>query len=388
MLAGLEAIYLDNAATTQLDPAVRAAMLPYLEGEFGNPSSRHAPGVRAARALEQARAELAHASGARSEQVVFTSGGTEANNLAVLGFARARASLGKHVLVGATEHPCVREPAQVLAGEGFEVESLRLDARGTLDLDDLARRLRPDTVLVAHMLVNNEFGTVHPLARAARVVRAGAPQALFHVDAVQALGKVEVSLASLGVTSLAFGAHKFHGPKGAGALVFDAPVAPRPLFHGGAQERGLRAGTENVAGIVGLGRAAALADAALAASRAHFATLKEALLAALAPLGCARVEPGGSEGCTSAILALMLPGAPAEAWMHQLEARGVYTSVGSACQAKKGGLSPALLALGLDERRAKQVLRVSFSRHTSLAEVRRAAEHLLELAREPALRAP
>ncbi|MEQ1892667.1 MAG: aminotransferase class V-fold PLP-dependent enzyme, partial [Planctomycetota bacterium] len=296
----MEALYLDNAATTPLDPAVRAAMLPYLEGEFGNPSSRHAPGVRAARALETARAELARATGARSEHVVFTSGGTEANNLAVLGFARARAGLGQHVLVGATEHPCVREPAQVLAGEGFEVESLRLDARGTLDLEDLARRLRPDTVLVAHMLVNNEYGTVYPLARAARSVRANAPQALFHVDAVQALGKVEVSLAALGVTSLALGAHKFHGPKGVGALVFDAPVAPRPLLHGGGQERALRPGTENVAGIVGLARAAALADAALASSRAHFATLKEALLAALAPHGCARVEPGGSEGCTSA----------------------------------------------------------------------------------------
>jgi len=388
MLGGLEAIYLDHAATTPLDPEVRAAMLPWLAGEFGNPSSRHAPGVRAARALEEARSALARAAGARAEQVVFTSGGTEANNLAVLGFARARAGLGRHVLIGATEHPCVREPAQVLAGEGFEVESLRLDARGTLDLDDLARRVRPDTVLVAHMLVNNEFGTVYPLARAARLVRAAAPECLFHVDAVQALGKVEVSLAALGVTSLALGAHKFHGPKGVGALVFDAPVPPRPLLHGGAQERGLRAGTENVAGIVGLGRAAELADGALTHGRAHLAMLAETLLAALAPLGCARVEPGGSEGCTPAILALRLPGAPAEAWMHHLEARGVYTSVGSACQARKGGLSPALLALGLDERRARQVLRVSFSRHTSVAEVRRAAEHLAELAREPALRAP
>lgn len=384
----METIYLDNAATTPVAPEVRAALLPFLEGEFGNPSSRHAPGVRAARALEAARAELARAAGARPEQVVFTSGGTEANNWAVLGFARARAALGKHVLIGATEHPCVREPAQVLAAEGFEVESLRLDARGSLDLEDLARRVRTDTVLVAHMLVNNEYGTVYPLARAARIVRASAPQALFHVDAVQALGKVEVSLAALGVTSLALGAHKFHGPKGVGALLFDAPVAPRPLFHGGAQERGLRSGTENVAGIVGLARAAALADAALTKSRAQFALLAETLLGALEPTGFARVAPGGPEGCTPAIVALRLPGAPAEAWMHHLEARGVYTSVGSACQAKKGGLSPALLALGLDERQAKQVLRVSFSRHTTVDEVRRAAAHLVELAQEPALRTP
>lgn len=384
----MEALYLDNAATTPLAPEVRAAMLPFLTEEFGNPSSRHAPGVRAARALESAREELARVVGARPEQVLFTSGGTEANNLAVVGFARARAALGRHILIGATEHPCVREPAQALVAEGFELETLGLDARGQLDLEDLARRVRPDTVLVAHMLVNNEFGTVYPLARAARIVRASAPQALFHVDAVQALGKVEVSLAELGVSSLALGAHKFHGPKGVGALVIDAPVKPRPLFLGGGQERGLRPGTENVAGIAGLARAASLADAALSASRAHFTALRDALLAALAPAGFARVEPGGPQGTTPAIVALALPGAPAEAWMHHLEARGVYTSVGSACQAKKGGLSPALLALGLDERRARQVLRISFSRHTKAEEVERAAGHLLELAREPALRAP
>jgi len=384
----LEALYLDNAATTPIAPEVRAAMLPHLAEEFGNPSSRHAPGVRAARALEAAREELARAVGARPEELVFTSGGTEANNLAVTGFARARAALGRHVLIGATEHPCVREPALALAAEGFTVESLRLDARGQLDLDDLARRVRPDTVLVAHMLVNNEFGTLYPLARAARLVRATAPQALFHVDAVQALGKVEVSLPELGVTSLALGAHKFHGPKGVGALVLATPVRPKPLFLGGGQEFGLRPGTENVAGIVGLARAARLADAALATSRAHFALLRDALLTTLAPAGFARIEPGGPDGTTPAIVALQLPGAPAEAWMHHLEARGVYTSVGSACQAKKGGLSPALLALGLDERRAKQVLRLSFARHTRVEEVTRAAGHLLELAREPALRAP
>jgi len=384
----LEALYLDNAATTALDAEVRAALLPYLTEEYGNPSSSHAPGVRAARALEAARRELGQVVGARPEQILFTSGGTEANNLAVTGFARAQAARGRHVLIGATEHPCVREPARALASEGFEVESLRLDARGQLDLEDLARRLRPDTVLVAHMLVNNEFGTIYPLARAARIVRAAAPRALFHVDAVQALGKVEVSLAELGVTSLALGAHKFHGPKGVGALVLETAVLPRPLLHGGGQEKGLRPGTENVAGIVGMARAARLADAALSASRAHFAQLRETLFGILAPLGFGRVEAGGPEGTTPAIVAMMLPGAPAEAWMHHLEARGVYTSVGSACQAKKGGLSPALLALGLDEQRAKQVLRISFSRHTRQAEVARAAEHLRELAHEPALRAP
>jgi cysteine desulfurase len=376
-------VYLDNAATTPLDPEVRAAMAPFLDEGFGNPSSRHALGVQAARALETARGQVARATGARPEQVVFTSGGTEANNLAVLGFARARARAGRHVLVGASEHPCVRDAARALEGEGFEVETLRLDARGGLDLEHLLARLRPDTVLVAQMLVNNELGTIYPVARLARAVRANAPEALVHCDAVQALGKVEVSLGELGVHSLAISAHKFHGPKGAGALVLDAPVKPRPLVFGGEQERGLRSGTENVAGIAGLGRAAELAAARLLESRSHCAARRAELRAGLARIGGAELlEPLGSEGCAPAIVPLLLPGPPAEAWMHQLEARGVYTSVGSACQAKKGGLSPALLALGLDERKARQVLRISFSRRTGAGDVAAAVDALVEVAGE------
>jgi cysteine desulfurase len=315
--------------------------------------------------------------------VVFTSGGTEANNLAVLGLARARARQGRHVLIGATEHPCVRDSARALAEEGYQLELLRLDARGGLDLEHLVARLRPDTVLVAHMLVNNEFGTIYPIARLARLVRANAPRALVHVDAVQALGKVEISLGELGVHSLAISAHKFHGPKGAGALVLAEGVRPRPLVFGGDQEHGLRSGTENVSGLVGLGRAAELASQRLAETTALVDERRRELAAGLAQLPGARlIEPGGAGACVGAIAAIALPGPPAEAWMHQLEARGIFTSVGSACQAKKGGVSPALLALGLDQERARQVLRVSFSCRTSAAEVRSLLAALIELAAE------
>jgi cysteine desulfurase len=363
-------VYLDNAATTPLAAEVRAAMAPFLAESFGNPSSRHSMGVSAMQAVEGARRAVARLAGAELAGVVFTSGGTEANNLAVLGLARANARHGRHVLIGPTEHPCVRDSARALEAEGFELSSMRLDDAGGLDLDDARARLRPDTVLVAQMLVNNEFGTIYPLARLARIVRRHAPQAVLHVDAVQAVGKVEVSLGELGAHSVALSAHKFHGPKGAGALVLAPGVRPRPLVFGGDQEQGLRSGTENVAGIVGLGKAAELVERRLGEARARFAERRSELARELARLrGAELLAPAGSEGIAPAICSVLLPGPPAEVWQHHLEARGVFTSVGSACQAKKGGISPALLALGLDERRAKQVLRVSFARETSAAEV-------------------
>jgi len=376
-------LYLDHAATTALAPAVREAMGPYLEERFGNPSSRHALGVAAARAVSEARRSVAQALGTRPEGVIFTSGGTEANNLAVLGLARARAKVGRHVLVGPTEHPCVRDAAQALTEEGFEVESMRLDARGGLDVEDALGRLRPDTVLVAQMLVNNEFGTVYPVARLARGVRAQAPEARVHVDAVQAIGKEDVSLEELGVHSLALSGHKFHGPKGVGALLVASGVRPRPLVFGGGQEQGLRSGTENVAGIVGLGRAVALAHEGLTAARATFAARRAELARHLERLpGTEILTPGGEDGVSRAVCSLLLPGPPAEVWQHHLEARGVFTSVGSACQAKKGGISPALLALGLDAERAKRVLRLSFARTTSAAEVEAGVAALCAVAHE------
>jgi len=198
---------------------------------------------------------------------------------------------------------------------------------------------------------------------------------------VQAIGKVPVSLAELGAHSLALSAHKFHGPKGAGALVLAKDVRPKPLVFGGDQEHGLRSGTENVAGIVGLGHAAELVERRLSEARASFTARRTDLERELARLhGAELLEPAGTEGLAPAICSLLLPGPPAEVWQHHLEARGVFTSVGSACQAKKGGISPALIALGLDERRAKQVLRVSFARETSAADVRAGVDALCAVA--------
>ena len=235
-----EAIYLDNAATTPIDPRVRAAMSPWIEGEFGNPSSRHRQGERARSAIDEARGRVARAVGAQRDDVIFTSGGTEANCLGVLGSARARRKHGRHVIVGPTEHPCVRESALALREEGFDVESARLAGDGSFDFQHLESRLRDDTVLVAQMLVQNEVGAIYPVRDVAKLVHARARNAAFHVDAVQAFGKMEFSIHELGADSLAVSSHKVHGPQGAGALITRTEIPLRPLVFGGGQERGFR----------------------------------------------------------------------------------------------------------------------------------------------------
>jgi cysteine desulfurase len=380
-------IYLDNAATTPLDPRVRAALRPWIDERFGNPSSRHRQGQSAADAIDEARVRVARALGAEPAHVIFTSGGTEANNLGTLGSARARAKHGKHVLVGPTEHACVRESAHALVAEGFEVETLRLSGDGSLDLAHLEARLRPDTVLVAQMLVQNEVGSVYPVRAAARAVRARSPHAALHVDAVQAFGKLEISIGDMGADSLAVSSHKVHGPQGAGALVTRGEIALKPLVFGGGQEHGLRSGTENVAAIVGFGRAAELTAQEADAARAHFEKLRGVCLKGLARIRGARViEPRSNRddapSRVAAIVAVVLPGAPSEVRMHHLEELGVIVSAGSACHAHKREASPTLLAMGISAEEARTILRISFSRLNTEDEVGRAMEALAEVCRK------
>ncbi len=350
-------IQLDAAATTPLDPRVREAMLPWLSESSANPSTRSGPGARARAALDDARARVARACGASTEGVVFTSGATEANNLAVLGAARARARQGRHLVIGAAEHACVRESALALAREGFELSWLPLAADGLCDLGRAEALLRADTVLVAQLLVHNESGAIHPVRELARLARARAPHAHVHTDAVQALGKLELSLPALGVDSLALSAHKAHGPQGAGALVLAGAPPLVPLTFGGGQERGLRPGTENVAALVGFGLAAQLAES----ERERFGAAAERWRAQfLAGLGGWRVlEPAAR---VPSILGLVAPEPASEIRRNHLEARGIVTGAGSACQATKSGLSPSLAALGLSPDEIRRFLRVSLSR--------------------------
>lgn len=377
----MSAIYLDHAATTPLDARVAEAMRPYQAEQFGNPSSRHALGVRAAQALAAARRTVARALLVEPQGVVFTSGGTEAVNLGLLGIARAARARGRRVVIGPTEHACVRGAAAALAREGFEVVRLALDAHGELDLEDAQRKLTPDTVVVAQMLANNEVGTLYAVERLAKLVRAQAPRARVLVDAVQAAGKRDCALLELGADALALSAHKFHGPKGAGALVLASPIPLEPLVHGGGQEHGLRSGTENVAACVGLATALELAEQERMAAQAHIQKLRARFVALVSRIDGVRVlEPGAHR--LSSIVALVWPGAPAEVRLHHLERLDVFVGAGSACQAAKQELSPALLALGLSEDEARSTLRVSMGRTTTESDIERAAAAFEQVARE------
>jgi len=374
-------VYLDNAATTPLAEPVREALAPFLREEFGNPSSRHALGVRAAEALTRARAQVARALGADASEVVFTSGGTEANNLAVLGAARARHKQGARILIGATEHPSVRSAGEALEADGFDVQVIPLDEAGNLDLQAAEALLTPETVVVAQMLVNNEVGTVYPVAKLARLAHKLSPKVHVHTDAVQGLGKLALDLDELGVDSCSVSAHKVHGLKGTGALVTRPGTRIQPLIFGGGQQGGVRPGTENVVGAVAFGAAAQLADDRCEQTFEHATGLRAQLDHGLRALsGISLLEPGTDR--MPSICSLLVPGAPAEVWQHHLEARGVFVSVGSACQSNDSSVSPALLALGLDAERARRVLRLSFSALTTDEEVLAALDALESLAPE------
>ncbi|HEX3694166.1 MAG TPA: cysteine desulfurase family protein [Polyangia bacterium] len=367
-------IYLDNAASTAPTAEVMDAQAAAAREHFGNPSSAHGLGAAAARAIEEARSQVAQALGADSAcEIVFTSGGTEADALGVLGAAgRTR---GRHLVVSAIEHPAVLRTAEALVAQGFALTTVAPASNGAVDVEAIAAALRPDTAVVALMLANNELGTLQPvravaaaLARAAAAGGPGARRPHLHVDAVQAFGFVSFRAPSLGADTIAISGHKIHGPKGAGALWVRPGVTLRPLWDGGRQERGLRSGTENLPGWVGLGRAAARAaafrdgdgPAAIAALRDG---LEEKISAAIAG-----ARPTVSGAARAPHISSMIVGEfPAEAVLHALEARGVYASAGSACASRTRGPSHVLRAVGVGERTA--VLRFSLSRDTTAAEI-------------------
>ncbi len=361
----MQAIYLDNAASTPVDPAVRAVMLPFLEEQFANPSTRYASGVRAAESMEKARRQVQRALDAQGEKVVFTSGGTEANNLALLGAARAREA--GQVLIGRTEHPSVHRPAEALIREGYSLERIPLTDKGAIEMDAALAMVGPETRVIAHMLVNNEVGALYRIAEFFRAAKIKAPRAHLHVDCIQGIGKVEVSLKTLHADSLSMSGHKIHGPKGVGVLVLRQDARVSPIVFGGSHEGGLRAGTENVAFIAGMAKAVRMAveqRSAFEKSARHNQSILREGLAELEGL-----QTMTSEQSVDSIVTVRVPGAPGEVWQHHLEAKNLEVGVGSACQSKSGEISPALKALGLTDSEARQVLRISFSRLTTSEQV-------------------
>jgi cysteine desulfurase len=371
-------VYLDNAASTRPALEVQQAVARTADELFANPASAHAAGAAAARALEQARADVAHAVGAVPDEVVFTSGGTESNALGLLG-AAARAR-GRHLVVSAIEHRAVLRNVERLASEdGFATTVIPVGPSGTVDPRAVAAAIRPDTAIVAVMLVNNELGTVQPIEAIAGALDAyaasvGGRRPHLHVDAVQGFAFMPLRARRLGADSIAISGHKIHGPKGIGALWLRRGAAVRPLWDGGGQERGLRSGTENLPGAVGLACAAVLATAARdGGAAARIAALRdrlEALILATIPDARPTVVAGAGARAPH-ISSVSVPGLPAEPLLHALGARGVLASAGSACASKTRGPSHVLKAVGVDDDTA--VIRFSLSRATTPDDVEAAA---------------
>ncbi|HXG43878.1 MAG TPA: cysteine desulfurase family protein [Gemmatimonadales bacterium] len=366
-------VYLDHAATTPVRPEVREAMLPYLDLVFGNPSSAHRFGRAARAGLEQARREVAESLGADPAHVFFTSGGTEADNLAVIGAAEAARQQGRprRVVVSAVEHKAVLAAAHHVAATGGSERLLPVDAGGRVELDALDAALAEHAAVVSVMWVNNETGVVQPVEDvAARCQAAGVP---YHTDAIQAVGKVPCGVRDLGITFLTISGHKIGAPKGIGAIVVRTPTLVEPLVHGGGQQRGLRPGTENVPGAVALGRAVALAVAEQADFARRAAGLRDELAARLRAAVPDLLIAGEQAPRAPHVLTVLVPGADSEALLMHLDLAGVACSSGSACTTGSVEPSHVLTAMGVPRDLALGAVRFSLGRTTTASDVERAA---------------
>ena len=367
-------IYLDYAATTPVHPEVVKAMLPYFSEVFGNPSAIYSCGQEAAAALEEARVKVAGLIGSRSEEIVFTSGGTEADNMALIGVANAMHSRGNHIITTAIEHHAIIEAARFLEKNGFELTYLGVDDQGIVDPDEVRRAITDKTILVSVMLANNELGTIQPLAEISRATRQAG--VYLHTDAVQAVGRIPVNVDELGVDLLSMSAHKLYGPKGAGALYIRKGVRMEPITHGGGQERTRRSGTQNVAGIVGLSRAVELAGQEMAAEAERLTPLRDRLIQG--------ILEGIDHSYLNGHAVKRLPNnanlsfdfVEGESMCLNLDLKGICVSTGSACSSSNLEPSHVLLAMGVTSQLAHGSLRFTLGKWTEPADIDRVLEAL------------
>lgn len=364
----MRTVYFDYNATTPLDPAVRTAMLPFLEGEFGNPSSIHHVGRRARAFLDDARDRVARVFACKPSEVIFTSGGTESNNLAVLGVARRFRDKGRHIITSAVEHHAILHPCEYLREkEGFEVTLLPVDRAGRVSPDDLRKALRPDTVLVSVMAANNEVGTLQPVAELGAICRERG--VLFHTDAAQWLGKEPFAgIHQFNADLVSICAHKFHGTKGAGALFVRSPLLPDPILFGGGHENERRAGTENIPAIAGMTEAIERFVRTPVFNREKLAPLAARLREAAGSIPSV-THRSPSDGCLANTVSFSVNGCDSIVLLAGLDLEGICASSGSACST--GSLEPShvLMAMGCDAEESNALVRFSVGRDSTMDEV-------------------
>ncbi len=373
-------IYMDHAATTPFHPEVTEAMLPCLGGRFGNPSSIYAEGREARKAVEAARAQVAEALGAGPSEIFFTSGGTEADNLAVMGVARANRDRGDHVITTVVEHHAVLEPCRHLEKEGFKVTYLAVDGAGLVDPADVRKAITPSTLLVSVMHANNEVGTVQPIEEISAVCREAG--AYLHTDVVQSVGALEVDVNRLGADLLSVSAHKLYGPKGTGCLYVRRGTKLEAVLLGGGQEKGIRSGTENVAGIVGFGVAVRLAAREWKQRSEHVLPLRDRLIEGiLERIPHTRLN-GDRERRLPNNVNVLFDYIEGEAICLKLDFQGIAASTGSACSSVSGEASHVLLALGIPRENAHGSLRLTLGRENTVEDIDYVLEALPPIAEE------
>ena len=372
-------IYFDNAATTRALPAVAEKMSMMLCEQYGNPASVSAMGLGVEKEIRNAAEIIARGIRAKSEEIFFTSGGTEGDNWAIYGTAEGYRRDGQHFITTQIEHPAVKNPMKKLEEQGCEVTWLSVDRKGHISLEELADAIRPDTVLVSIILVNNETGTIQDAAAIGKLIKEKNPKCLFHVDAVQAFGKYPIDVEKMKIDMLTMSGHKIHGPKGVGMLYMRKGLKVKPLMLGGGQQKGQRPGTENAPGAAALGVACDEAFKAMKDSIEHIREVKKALLDGILAMPDTQLNGDSLEEASPYVLNVTFKGLRSEVLLHAMESKGIVVSAGSACDSRKKIGSPVLTAMGLPFEEIEGAVRFSFCRYNTVEEAEECLKALNEL---------
>ena len=367
--------YLDNSATTRCSERAKDLMVKVLMEDYGNPSSLHTMGVVAERYIKEAKERIAKTLKADEKEILFTSGGTESNNMALIGTALANKRAGNHIITTSIEHASVLSPLAYLEEQGFRVTYLTVDENGQISLDELRDAVCEDTILVSMMMVNNEIGAVEPIAEAAKIVKEKNPNTIIHVDAIQAFGKYHIYPKRMGIDLMSVSGHKIHGPKGTGALFIKNRTKVKPIIYGGGQQGGMRSGTENVPGFAGFGLATKMVYEDLEARTVRMRAVKDRLTERLKTLPDVYIN----EGEAPHILSVSFVGVRSEVMLHALEEREIYVSSGSACSSNKPAVSHVLASIGLPKDRLESTIRFSFSAENTVEQADYAADVIEEI---------
>ena len=379
METNLTEVYLDNSATTRCSERAKEIMVKVLMEDYGNPSSLHMKGVEAENYIKEAKKKIAKTMKVDEKEILFTSGGTESNNTALIGAALANKRAGSHIITTSIEHASVSATAAYLEELGFRVTYLKVDKDGLISLDELREAVCDDTILVSMMMVNNEIGALEPIEEAIRVIREKNPKTLVHVDAIQAYGKYRIFPKKIGIDLLSVSGHKIHAPKGTGFLFIKDKTKVKPLIYGGGQQKGMRSGTENVPGVAALGEASAEIYEDFEEKIEHLYQIKERFVNGVSQIE--GVSLNGKTGRDSApqIVSVSIDGVRSEVMLHTLEDRKIYVSAGSACSSNKPSVSHTLTGIGLKSNLLDSTIRFSFSVHTTEEEIDYALDVMKEV---------